>query len=230
MNKQKSIGMTALIYVIIFGVYNLLILTIFKTRTSNFWISYGFMILAFAVQIVSLYLSVKSIDVETMFFGIPLLSFSFYFLLAELFISVVFMIFQQMASTTLTIVVQVLFLAVYLVIAILSVMARDTVQGISNNVKQKVFTLKLMEVDVDMLRQNCKDGELKSALGKLSETIHYSDPMTSEMVEEVEENIYQKLNELRVCCENEDFAEAKGACSQMERLFLERNRKLKISK
>ena len=75
-NKGKATTGIGLIYVILLAVFNLLVFTIFKTHTSVFWISYVFMTLAFVLQIVSMFLSFKTADVETAFFGIPLASFS----------------------------------------------------------------------------------------------------------------------------------------------------------
>lgn len=57
--KTKNTVGIALIYVILLGVFNLLVFTIFKTRTNVFWLSYAFMTLAFVVQIISMFLSLK---------------------------------------------------------------------------------------------------------------------------------------------------------------------------
>src|SRR5699024_2999113 len=140
-----SIG---LIYVILLGVFNLLVFTIFKTRTNVFWLSYAFMTVAFAVQIVSMFLSFKTADVETAFFGIPLASFSIYYLCASLVVGAVFMVFQN-AGFTLAMVIQVLISAAFLIVAIISLLARDTVQAIGDNVKQNVTNHKSILVDVE---------------------------------------------------------------------------------
>ena len=54
MNKGKATVGIGLIYVILLGVFNLLVFTIFKTHTSVFWLSYAFMTVAFVVQIASM--------------------------------------------------------------------------------------------------------------------------------------------------------------------------------
>lgn len=48
---KTTVGI-GLIYVILLGVFNLLVFSIFKNRTNVFWLSYAFMTAAFAVQIV----------------------------------------------------------------------------------------------------------------------------------------------------------------------------------
>ena len=228
-NKAKNTVAFGLIYVILLGVFNLLVFTISKSRNDVFWLSYGFMTLAFVVQIVSMFMSFKSADVETAFFGIPLASFSIFYLCAELVIGALFMIFQ-MASFTLALVIQVLVLAVFLIIAIISLLSRDTVQQISDNVKEHVSNLKSVLVDIEMLMDGCTDPELKADLRKLSETVKYSDPISNEAVADVEQRIMRKISELRINIDDNQIADAKQSCADLERLYIERNKKLAISK
>lgn len=228
-HKTKNTVAFGLIYVILLGVFNLLVFTISKSRNDVFWLSYGFMTLAFVVQIVSMFLSFKSADVETAFFGIPLASFSVFYLGAELVIGALFMIFQ-MASFTLALVIQLLVLAVFLIIAIISLLSRDTVQQISDNVKEHVSNLKSVLVDIEMLMDGCADPELKASLRKLSETVKYSDPISNEAVADVEQRIMRKISELRINIDDNQIADAKQSCADLERLYVERNKKLAISK
>ena len=228
-NKAKNTVAFGLIYVILLGVFNLLVFTISKSRNDVFWLSYGFMTLAFVVQIVSMFMSFKSADVETAFFGIPLASFSVFYLCAELVIGALFMIFQ-MASFTLALVIQVLVLAVFLIIAIISLLSRDTVQQISDNVKEHVSNLKSVLVDIEMLMDGCTDPELKADLRKLSETVKYSDPISNEAVADVEQRIMRKISELRINIDDNQIVDAKQSCADLERLYVERNKKLAISK
>lgn len=227
--KTKNTVAIGLIYVILLGVFNLLVFTIFKTYSDVFWISYILMTVAFAVQIVSMILSFKTADVETVFFGIPLASFSIFYLCAELVIGALFMIFQQ-AGFTLALVVQLVVLAAFVIIAIISLLARDAVQEISGNIKEKVADLRSVLIDVEMMRDGCSDPAVKEKLYKLLETIRYSDPMSNEAVAGVEQRIRQKASELRVYLENHQFAEAAQACGALELLYVERNKKLAMSK
>ena len=226
--RKNTIGI-ALIYVILLGVFNLLVFTIFKTRTNVFWLSYAFMTLAFVVQIISMFLAFKPADVETAFFGIPLASFSIYYLCAELVIGALFMIYQR-AGFTLALVIQIIVLAAFLVIAIISVMSRDTVQQIGENIRENVSNLKSVLVDVELMRDSCTDPELKESLRRLSETIKYSDPMSNDSVTTIEQNIMRKLSELRVSIDDGQYEDAKQVCAAVERLYIERNKKLAISK
>ena len=117
MTPKKTNGMIGAIYFIVFFVMNFLIFLIFDEKNGVFWTSYAFMCIAFIVQIVSMFLAVRGLDVEAIFFGIPLATLSLFYFFAAVFTATVFMIFQN-APMKLAVVLQVLILAIYAVVAI----------------------------------------------------------------------------------------------------------------
>ena len=229
-NTAKKTGiMTAMIYVIIFAVFNLLVFLVFQKRTPVFWISYGFMCLAFIVQITSMFLALRTLEVESVFMGIPLASLSFYYFFAAVFAGAVFMVFQ-IAPIKLVVIIQVLILAAYVVVALLALMSREVVQDTNDTLKEKVAAIKTLNVDVDVLIPQVSDPALKKALRKVSETVKYSDPISTEAVADIEAQIMQSMHALRVCIENDNNEEAIATCKDVEVLFLQRNSLLKATK
>lgn len=226
---KKTGIMTALIYLIIFAVFNLLVFLIFKNKNGVFWMSYAFMCIAFLVQIGSMFLALRTLETETVFMGIPLASLSFYYFFAAIFAGAVFMIFQ-VAPFKLALIIQILILAAYAVVAILSLMARDAVQDVNDTVRENVAAIKTLNVDVDVLIPQVSDPALKKALKKVSETVKYSDPMSNDAVADIEQQIMQTVNALRIQIENNNNEEAVQACKDIEVLFLQRNSLLKATK
>lgn len=228
--KKKSGLMLALIYLVVFVVYNLVVVLVFKNFNAVFWISYGFMAVAYLLHIVCAFSIAKNTNVKALFFGIPLGAFSIYFVLAELFTSLVFMIFKENASVKVTIVIQSLILCVFAVVAIVSIMTRNNVYNVDQKIKENVNFIKGINVDVQMLMQRCTNPETAGALKKLSETIKYSDPMTNSVVAIQEQMIMQCMTELRTVFDSGDMNSVKELCTKIELLFVERNKKLMISK
>ncbi len=228
--KKKSGLMLALIYLVVFVVYNLVVFLVFKNFNAVFWISYGFMAVAYLLHIVCAFSIAKNTNVKALFFGIPLGAFSIYFVLAELFTSLVFMIFKENASVKVTIVIQSLILCVFAVVAIVSIMTRNNVYNVDQKIKENVNFIKGINVDVEMLMQRCTNPETTGALKKLSETIKYSDPMTNSVVTIQEQMIMQCMTELRTVFDSGDMNSVKELCTKIELLFVERNKKLMISK
>ena len=229
MTDKKTLTLFAIIYVVVFAVMNMLVFFVFDEKNNVFWISYGFMCVAFVIQIVSMILAVKALEVEAVFFGIPLVSISLFYFFAAVFAAEVFMIFQN-APVKLAIALQAIILAVYVVVAILALMARDTVQDVNDNIKVSVVAIRSMQADVETLKAQVQDPSLKEKLRKLSETIRYSDPMSNDAVVDIEGQIMQALTELRICCENGQNADAVKKCGEIEVLFLRRNNLLKATK
>ena len=158
-----------------------------------------------------------------------LASLSLYYFFAAIFVGAVFMFFQN-APFKLALVLQILILAIYVVIAIMALMSRNVVQDVNDNLKENVEAIKTLVVDVDVFIPQVNDPSLKKSLKKLSETIKYSDPMSNAAVADIEEQIMQTVNELRINIENSRNAEAIQTCKDIEVLFMQRNSLLKATK
>lgn len=230
MNKKKSIGMSLAVWAIFFVIYNIAVFLFLTPETPVFWVSWGFMILAFGLQILGMYLSFKDFTVEAAFFGIPLAQFTLYYFFAELFMSVVFMLFQSLIGVKIAGFLQLALLAVYAVVAIISVGARDAAVGIKNDYDHKTKDQKLKAIDIELLRDEAKDPELKKQLGRLAEAVRYSDPMTNAAVADVDGRITLEVMALQTACEDGDLDGAKASCAKLQRLYVERNKKLLASK
>lgn len=228
--KKKNYAMLGLIYLVIFIAYNLLVFLVFKGFNAVFWVSYGFMVVAYLIHIACILGIGRNLNVRALFFGIPLASFSVFFVGAEFFTSLVFMIFRGLASVKVAVVVQAILLCVFIVIAAISLMTRDAVQSVDTKIKENVSFIKGINVDVEMLLQRSSDAEVKAALRKLSETVKYSDPMSSSAVAMQEQMIMQHLTELRTAFDAGNLDAVKELSAKIELLFVERNKKLMISK
>ncbi len=227
--KKRTAGMIGLIYLIAFAVFIMLVFFIFKDRSGVFWMSFIFAVIAFAVKLASIFLAFQAFEVEAVFFGIPLASLSLYYFFAQVFCAVVFMIFHS-APAKLAFALQVIILAVFAIVAIITLFTRDAIQDVDDNIKISTTAIKTMQADVESLRDAAGDPELKNRLRKLAETIKYSDPMSNDAVLDIEDQIMQSLSELRIYCEDNDKANAMQACRNTEMLFLQRNRTLRATK
>lgn len=229
MGKKKTIGMSLAIWGIFFVVYNLLIFLFLKPQTPVFWMSYGFMVLAFLLQILGMYLSFKEFSVQAVFFGIPLAQFTLFYFCAEFFMSFVFMLFQHM-MWQIPLFLQVVMLAIYAIVAIVSVMTRDAAVAAKDKVQQSAAVMRMSTIDIEMLRDDAKDPELKNQLRRLAEAVRYSDPMTNDAIADVDARIRQETMALQTYCEDGDVMSAKESCAKLQRLYVERNKKLMASK
>ena len=229
MTKKKVSGLYIALFGIVFLVYNLAVFLFLTPETPVFWISYGFMVLAFLLQILGMYLSFKDFTVEAAFFGIPLAQFTLYYFFAELFMSTVFMIFQNI-TWKIPVFLQIVLLAVYGVVAIVSVFSRDAAVSAKDKVMHSAAAQRMDTIDIEMLQDYVKDAELKHQLRRLAEAVRYSDPMKTDAIADVDARITQETFALRTYCEDGDVESAKASCAKLQRLYVERNKKLLASK
>lgn len=228
--KMKQYLSFAIVYAAIFAIYNILVLMIFTEKNNVFWASYAFMCVAFIVNVgVALY-SFKALDVEAVFMGIPLLSFTMFYFFGELFISVAFMIFKSYASIQLTVVIQVIYMLLFIIAATVAIMSREIVSGVNKKYDTQSKSIKLLSVEVKILEDQCLDKELKTELHKITEAIRYADPMTNEFVADLDNIIVGKISELKHQCNNNNKNEALQNCYQLSSYLSERKQKLLLSK
>lgn len=229
MNVKQYVNMS-IVFAAVFAIYNIIVLLLFEDKNDIFWISYGFMFAAFAVNVGVTVFSFKTLDTEAVFMGIPLLSFSVFYFFAELFASTIFMLFRDHASVKLTVSIQVIMLLIYIIFAALAIMSRNAVQAIEQDVKTKVAGIKNLSVDVKILEDQCMDAELKRELHKIAEAIRYSDPMANESTAELDELVKAKVSELKFQCNSNNKNAAVQTCYQLNSYISERNQRLILSK
>ena len=95
---------------------------------------------------------------------------------------------------------------------------------LEEKVEKKVFYIKALQVDIEMLASTETDSDTKAALTKLAEKIRFSDPMSNEVLAELEAEITAQVKELKTA---EDKAEI---ITVLDSLITERNKKAKLLK
>lgn len=107
---------------------------------------------------------------------------------------------------------------------IASNVGRGEIERVSAKVQKKVFYIRQLQVDVEILADAEKDAATKCALMQLAEKIRYSDPMSNEQIADIEDRITEKIAELK------SFADKVKTINELNSLLDERNRKIKMLK
>ena len=221
---KKNIGMAYAILGIVFILFNTLAFVIPTAKTSTFWIAYTFTVIAFAVQIGVLKLAFGKADtIKSKFLGLPIIHIGVIYLIAQLIAFTVFMAVPTLPAW-IAVVVSALLFGISAICLIAVEVGRDEINRVEEKVQQKVFYIKVLQADVEMLAEQEMDKDIKTALIKLADTIHFSDPMSSEMLTDIETQISDKIDALK-------NAENKAASiKELNLLLIERNKKAKILK
>ena len=101
---------------------------------------------------------------------------------------------------------------------------RDEIKRVEVKVQKKVFYIRELQTEVELLAAAETDVDIKTALAQLAEKIRFSDPMSNEQLADLENKISAKVLELKTA------ANKKEVIAEITLLLDERNRECKFLK
>ncbi len=209
---------------IIFALFNVIAFVIPTDKTATFWTAYVFSVVAFLAQIPLWITSIGSKDtLKSKFLGIPVIQIGIAYLVIQLIAFALFMCFP-MLPVWLAIVVCAIILALSILCMIAGQAGANEINRVEENIKTKRAFIQFLQLDVEMLSESETDAETKAALRKLAEKVRFSDPMSHEMLGELESRISAKVEEMKTA------ADKKVLIEEVSSLLTERNKKCKILK
>lgn len=222
MKKNKNMAYAVL--GIAFVLFNVIAFAVPTAKTTTFWIAYVFTAVAFALQIAIWSFAFKGTDtLKSKFLGIPLILVGITYLIIQIIVFAIFMVFP-IVSTWIAIVVCALILGISAICLIGTETGREEINRVEEKVEKKVFYIKSLQVDVEMLASTETDSDTKAALTKLAEKIRFSDPMSSGALTDIETEISAKVKELKTAENKSEII------TIINSLITERNKKAKILK
>ena len=221
---KKNKGMAYAVLAIAFVLFNVIAFAVPTVKTATFWVAYVFTAIAFASQIAIWKFAFKGADtLKSKFLGIPLISVGITYLIVQIIAFAIFMALP-LTATWIAIVMCALILGVSAICLIGTETGREEVGRVEEKVEKKVFYIKSLQVDVEMLASAEIDTDTKATLTKLAEKIRFSDPMSNESLADLEAEISAKIKELKTA---ENKAEI---ITVLDSLITERNKKAKLLK
>lgn len=209
---------------IVFALFNVIAFVVPTDKTATFWVAYTFSVVAFAVQIPLWKIALGKKDtLKSKFLGIPVIHVGITYLIIQLIAFAIFMIFPTL-PVWLAVVVCAIILAIFALCAIAGQAGANEINHVEEKIKVKRAFIQFLQTDIEMLAESETDVETKSELKKLAEKVRFSDPMSHEMLGELESRISAKVEEMKMATDK------KGLISEVTTLLTERNKKCKILK
>jgi hypothetical protein len=209
---------------VLFVLISVIVFMVPTQKAGTFWVTYVFTVLAFAAQPIIWNIALGKVEtLKSKFLGLPLLHIGIAYLVIQVIALVVFTAASSV-PTWISAVICVLILGISAICMISSETGRSEIEKIETKVQKKVFHIKELQVDVEMMAENESDPQIRTALLKLAEKFHFSDPISSEELTLIEEQINQKVSELK--SENDKVA----LIDNITMLLTERNKKCKLLK
>ena len=231
-NVNSRVLKIASVFGIIFVAYNVVLFVASGIdHEATFWVSYIFMILAFAISIASVYLLKNNKGLsQNWFLGLPISIQTVAYFAIEVVASVIFMILDYDCPWSVAFVVQFIILAIALVLIVLQFLAKDVVNTVSVNTKVKTYRMKTFQLDAESIATNVPVAEIQMAYAKLAEDFRFSDPVSSDATKEVEEQIAYTLDQAKSSVNINDVQAALFYANKASNLLKDSNRIAKMFK
>lgn len=220
--KNKNLGYAAL--GILFVLLNVIVFAIPTEKTATFWIAYVFTAIAFVAQIAIWKKTFGKEDtLKSKFLGLPVVHIGAVYLIIQIIALAVFTTVPTLPTWS-AIVACAVILGASAVCMIAGEVGQTEIERVETKVQKKVFFIKALQADVELLVDTEKDTSTKAALQQLAEKIRYSDPMSNEALAEIEKAITEKVAELKTSPDKIPVIQ------EIISLLTERNKKSKTTK
>ena len=219
---------------IVFAVFTVIAFAVPFERNAVFWLSYVFALVAMGAQLYAYprALDLDGHDVRSKFYGFPLARIATAYLVVQLALSLVFMVLAKYVDvkTWIPFVAYVLILGISAIGFIAADTMRDEVERQDTVHKANVGTMRALQPKAGCGASQCDDAETKKALDAVAEALRFSDPVSSDALADIEENLTGLVEELGNAVMDKDYAAAKSLCTKASSLLADRNRMCKLNK
>jgi hypothetical protein len=231
---KKRITVYGIIWAICLGIFNVISFVTpneingVSKFNGSFWVGYVFITVAFVGQLICAIFALKSNKFNKLFYNISLITVSYAGLTSTVIIGGIFMAINALPYW-IGIILCVIILGFNAISVIKASAASSIVSNIDEKVKAKTLFIRELTVDADALVK-CASNDLKKEALTVYDAIRYSDPMSSNALISIENQIKNDFIEFSEAIRNEDLALAtEGAKSLLESLNT-RNQKCKLLK
>lgn len=222
MKKNSTKGY--LLLGILFALVSIIAFAVPTAKTATFWIAYVFTAAAFAAQIGIWKTALgKEGTLKSKFLGFPIVHIGIVYAIIQVIAFAVFL-FAPTLPTWSAIVVCPIIAGLSAVCMISADAGRNEIERVEAKVQNKVFYVREMQADIELLADNESDAAVKTALTHLAEKIRFSDPMSNEQLADLENKISIKAAELKTASSKLEII------TELNSLLDERNKKCKILK
>ena len=225
---KKNNYLLLAVFLIIAVVYNIVVFSIVNEYSSVFWSAYGFTMLAVIAAAVTSTLAFKS-GKDAAFLSIPVTMVATAYFFAQLLFGTILMAIPNL-SIVFANVSQIVVLAIFLIVAIGGLMAKNVTVEAERVVREKKFYIKSLSADLEGAIAVASDPAHKKTLTDLYEVIRYSDPMSDPSLDDLEQKIAAKVSALVDSVNSGSMDSLTERCTEIERLVADRNRKCKMLK
>jgi len=191
--------------------------------SGSFWIGYIAITLAFVIDYAITYVSLKNSDSkQKLFYNIPIVYISYCSLIACIIVGVLCMLNSNM-PIWLAIITSVIAIGINAIAILRAKATIDIVETIDNQVKEKTSFIRDLTAQAKSLSSIASSPEAKDACNKVYEALRFSDPMSSEAVSKLEQEIAEKFAAFTDAVKTKDEALIQNFTNELMDVIASRN-------
>lgn len=222
MKKNSTTGYILLS--IAFVLVSVIAFTIPSAKTTAFWISYAFTVIAFAAQIAIWKAALgRAESLKSKFLGFPVVHIGMVYLVVQIIAFAVFL-FAPALPVWSAIVAGAVIAGSSAICMIAADVGRSEIEQVSAKAGEGTFYIKRLQTDIESLADTETNAETKTALKQLAEKIRFSDPVRDAQITDIENRITAKISEMKSATDKSRII------NELNSLLDERNKKIKILK
>lgn len=221
MKKESLRGYILLAFV--FVIY--LVATIPFPKTVVFWIAFSFSLLAILSQLYTIrVLKNGKARIKDKFYEFPLLRISVLYLIIQIGVSILLMLFSEVVPVFAAVLAEVILMALAAVGCFAVEAAGREVIRQETEIKRELAKMEELQEQIRRLIAQCDEGKRKEILQRLAEEVRYSNPVSNDSSEDIEEEITVLFSEIEERILDDDLENAEALCDRMRGLLRERDR------
>ena len=236
---KKAFRIYLIAWAIMFVLFNAVVIALPKETTiagitytklgGLSWITLIVFELCFVGHLVCTWFALKQNKLTGTFYRLPLIRLSYACVIVTLVLGCLAMAIPNLPSW-IPLVLTLVVIAIYVFAILKAAAAAEIVEEIDEKVKTRTAFIKSLTVDAQTLLSRAKSEPVKSACKKVFEAVRYSDPMSSDLLADVESRIRTEFDALTdaVITDNADAATA--SADELLTLIKERNSRCKMEK
>lgn len=196
---------------------------------GSFWIGYVFITISFIGQLICAFITFKADNLKKIFYNIPLINISYTGLVAMLIVGGMAMAVPKF-PVWLGIIICFVVLAISIIAVLTAKVAIDTVSTIDEKVAKNTAFIKSVTLDVQSLMNRANAPMLKEKCKRVYDALRYSDPISNEHLNDIENQIKNEFDLLTDAVLSDDLDKTEISVKEILTLISDRNNKAKLLK
>ena len=227
----KNQTRTLAVIIIFFIAFSVIAFAVPFVKTGLFWLSYIFAVISILAQIYVLKIAFDGAEsIKSKFYGFPIAQIGFFYMVAQVVVSLVFMILSAVVPIWVAVVVDILLLAAAAIGFIAADVVRDEIERQDVKLEADVSCMTALRSLIYSLPSQCEDTEANKVLQELSDDFRYSDPVSSTALKDIETDLENMVAQLQTAVTSENKTDILSLAKKTKTLLTERNRLCKLNK